>query len=154
MSFEILSDFHFPQFFSEIGSQPSRIPTPPPHKTFDFGSEEDDNESITVENSWRGDDDSDDDSVDSEMENPLKYAGAYSAEEVIRIMRDKLIRLQKLYIDQFQRLQYLLKEERRQYRMALRKVIILHFRLIFQLNDELNFASFNNEDLIFITHPF
>lgn len=105
----------------EIGSQPSRIPTPPPHKTFDFGSEEDDNESITVENTWRGDDDSDDDSVDSEMENPLKYAGAYSAEEVIRIMRDKLIRLQKLYIDQFQRLQYLLKEERRQYRMALRK---------------------------------
>ena len=88
------------------------------------------------------------------MENPLKYAGAYSAEEVIRIMRDKLIRLQKLYIDQFQRLQYLLKEERRQYRMALRKVIILHFRLIFQLNDELNFASFYNEDLIFITHPF
>ena len=88
------------------------------------------------------------------MENPLKYAGAYSAEEVIRIMRDKLIRLQKLYIDQFQRLQYLLKEERRQYRMALRKVIILHFRLIIQLNDELNFASFNNEDLIFITHPF
>ena len=88
------------------------------------------------------------------MENPLKYAGAYSAEEVIRIMRDKLIRLQKLYIDQFQRLQYLLKEERRQYRMALRKVIILHFRWVFQLNDELNFASFNNEDLIFITHPF
>ena len=61
------------------------------------------------------------------MENPLKYAGAYSAEEVIRIMRDKLIRLQKLYIDQFQRLQYLLKEERRQYRMALRKVIFCYF---------------------------
>ena len=55
------------------------------------------------------------------MENPLKHAGAYSAEEVIRIMRDKLIRLQKLYIDQFQRLQYLLKEERRQYKTALRK---------------------------------
>ena len=109
--------------FSEIGTQPepSRIPTPPPHRAFDFGSEEDEDESITVENSWRGDNDSDDDSVDSEMENPLKYAGAYSAEEVIRIMRDKLIRLQKLYIDQFQRLQYLLKEERRQYRMALRK---------------------------------
>lgn len=55
------------------------------------------------------------------MENPLKHAGAFSAEEVIRIMRDKLIRLQKLYIDQFQRLQYLLKEERRQYRVSLRK---------------------------------
>merc|ERR1719367_338626 len=31
------------------------------------------------------------------------------------MMRDKLIRLQKLYIDQFQRLQYLLREERRRY---------------------------------------
>ena len=36
-------------------------------------------------------------------------------------MRDKLIRLQKLYIDQFQRLQYLLKEERREYCHELRK---------------------------------
>lgn len=50
-----------------------------------------------------------------------RHAGAYSAEEVIRIMREKLIRLQKLYIDQFQRLQYLLREERRQYRHSLRK---------------------------------
>ena len=105
----------------EIASQPTKLPSPPPHKTFDFGSEEDSEaDSMTVENAWRGDADSDDESVDSEMENPLKHAGAYSAEEVIRIMRDKLIRLQKLYIDQFQRLQYLLKEERRQYRTALR----------------------------------
>lgn len=34
-------------------------------------------------------------------------------------MRDKLIRLQKLYIDQFQRLRYLLKEEGRKYKHAL-----------------------------------
>ena len=46
----------------------------------------------------------------------FRHAGAYTAEEVIRVMRDKLIRLQKLYIDQFQRLQYLLKEEKRTYR--------------------------------------
>ena len=76
------------------------------------------------------------------MENPLKYAGAYSAEEVIRIMRDKLIRLQKLYIDQFQRLQYLLKEERRQYRMALRKVKLEELYLNHLTN--LNFASFDH----------
>jgi len=94
----------------------------PKNTKFDFGSEDDSEvDSITVENTWRGDSDSDDDSVDSEMENPLKHAGAYSAEEVIRIMRDKLVRLQELYIDQFQRLQYLLKEERRQYKTALRK---------------------------------
>ena len=100
----------------------TKLPSPPAHKAFDFGSDEDSEvDSVTVEATWRGDSDSDDDSVDSEMENPLKHAGAYSAEEVIRIMRDKLIRLQKLYIDQFQRLQYLLKEERRQYRTALRK---------------------------------
>ena len=49
-----------------------------------------------------------------------RHAGAYTAEEIIRIMRDKLIRLQKLYIDQFQRLRYLLREERRAYRTQLR----------------------------------
>lgn len=53
------------------------------------------------------------------MDNPLKYAGAYSAEEVIRIMREKLIRLQKLYIDQFQRLRYLLKDEARKFNIRL-----------------------------------
>ena len=89
----------------EISKQPTKLPSPPAHKAFDFGSDEDSEvDSVTVEATWRGDSDSDDDSVDSEMENPLKHAGAYSAEEVIRIMRDKLIRLQKLYIDQFQRL--------------------------------------------------
>jgi len=48
-----------------------------------------------------------------------KYAGAYSAEEVIRLMREKLIRLQKLYIDQFQRLRYLLKDEARKFNIRL-----------------------------------
>ena len=46
----------------------------------------------------------------------FRHAGAYSAEEVVRIMREKLIRLQKLYIDQFQRLRYLLREEGRKYK--------------------------------------
>ncbi len=77
--------------------------------------------SATVESSWRGDGDSDADSVDSDLEDPLKHAGSYSAEEVIRLMRDKLIRLQKLYIEQFQRLQYLLREHRRRYRQRVRR---------------------------------
>ena len=88
-------------------------------------------ELITVESArWRPADDaggnradpeehSDNESLDSEMDNPLKYAGAYSAEEVIRLMREKLIRLQKLYIDQFQRLRYLLKEEARKFNIRL-----------------------------------
>lgn len=39
----------------------------------------------------------------------------YTAEEVALIMRDKLIRLQSLYIDQFKRLQHVMKEKRRKY---------------------------------------
>jgi hypothetical protein len=44
-----------------------------------------------------------------------RYAGVYTAEEVALIMRDKLIRLQSLYIDQFKRLQHIMKEKRRKY---------------------------------------
>uniref|UniRef100_A0A8C4XMP6 KAT8 regulatory NSL complex subunit 2 n=1 Tax=Falco tinnunculus TaxID=100819 RepID=A0A8C4XMP6_FALTI len=44
-----------------------------------------------------------------------KHAGVYTAEEVALIMREKLIRLQSLYIDQFKRLQHLLKEKKRRY---------------------------------------
>lgn len=39
----------------------------------------------------------------------------YTAEEVALIMREKLIRLQSLYIDQFKRLQHLLKEKKRRF---------------------------------------
>ncbi len=60
------------------------------------------------------------------IDNDSRHAGYFTSEEVIRIMRDKLIRLQKLYIDQFQRLRYLLREERRAYRMALRREQVNH----------------------------
>jgi len=83
------------------------------------GSELDsgDEDPQTLDATWNGNDDnSDAESVDSELDNPLKHAGKYSAEEVVRMMREKLIRLQKLYIDQFQRLRYLLKEEGRKYK--------------------------------------
>nr|XP_006006702.2 PREDICTED: KAT8 regulatory NSL complex subunit 2 [Latimeria chalumnae] len=72
-------------------------------------------EPTLVDQTWRGDPDSEADSIDSDQEDPLKHAGVYTAEEVALIMREKLIRLQSLYIDQFKRLQHLLKEKKRRY---------------------------------------
>lgn len=66
-------------------------------------------------------DDSDNESLHSPQEDPLKHAGIFTAEEVIYIAREKLIRLQSLYIDQFRRLQYVLKEKRRKYLLGLKK---------------------------------
>ena len=50
----------------------------------------------------------------------VRHAGVYTAEEVALIARDKMIRLQSLYIDQFKRLQHLLKEKRRKYLHSVR----------------------------------
>lgn len=59
--------------------------------------------------------DSDSESVDSNKEEPLKHAGVYAAEEVSLILRDKMLRLQSLYIEEFKRFQYLLKEKKKKY---------------------------------------
>uniref|UniRef100_A0A3B4A230 KAT8 regulatory NSL complex subunit 2 n=1 Tax=Periophthalmus magnuspinnatus TaxID=409849 RepID=A0A3B4A230_9GOBI len=77
-------------------------------------SEEEQNP-LGLDQTWRGEPDSEAESNDSEHEDPLKHAGVYTAEEVALITRDKLIRLQSLYIDQFKRLQHLLKEKKRRY---------------------------------------
>ncbi|XP_011503393.1 PREDICTED: KAT8 regulatory NSL complex subunit 2 isoform X2 [Ceratosolen solmsi marchali] len=66
-------------------------------------------------------DDSENESLHSSEEDPLRHAGVYTAEEVVYITREKLMRLQSLYIDQFKRLQYTLKEKRRKYLHALKK---------------------------------
>ncbi|MBN3310576.1 KANL2 protein, partial [Amia calva] len=76
---------------------------------------EEEQEPAVVDQTWRGDPDSEADSIDSDHEDPLKHAGVYTAEEVALITREKLIRLQSLYIDQFKRLQHLLKEKKRRY---------------------------------------
>jgi len=78
-------------------------------------SSDSESESHLVDQAWRGDVNSDAESVDSEQEDTLKHAGVYTAEEVAQITRDKLIRLQSLYIEQFKRLQHVLKEKRRKY---------------------------------------
>ncbi|XP_071580163.1 KAT8 regulatory NSL complex subunit 2 isoform X1 [Temnothorax nylanderi] len=91
-------------------------------------SSESDVEPTVVTDTLRGVylDDSDNESLHSPQEDPLninflRHAGIFTAEEVIYIAREKLIRLQSLYIDQFRRLQYVLKEKRRKYLLALKK---------------------------------
>ncbi|CAH1773528.1 unnamed protein product [Owenia fusiformis] len=83
-------------------------------RILDYASSgESDTETCLVDQAWRGDGDSDAESIDSEQEDILKHAGIYTAEEVALITRDKLIRLQSLYIDQFKRLQHVMREKRR-----------------------------------------
>lgn len=76
-----------------------------------------------VNDTYRGGilDDSDNESLYSTQEDPLRHAEIFTAEEVIYIAREKLIKLQSLYIDQFRRLQYSLRERRRKYLQALKK---------------------------------
>ncbi|XP_076229870.1 KAT8 regulatory NSL complex subunit dim gamma-tubulin 1 isoform X1 [Nomia melanderi] len=95
----------------------------------DYASSSDsDVEPTVVSDTLRGSylDDSDNESLYSAQEDPLninflRHAGIFTAEEVIYIAREKLIRLQSLYIDQFRRLQYTLKEKRRKYLHGLKK---------------------------------
>ncbi|XP_038608988.1 KAT8 regulatory NSL complex subunit 2 isoform X1 [Tachyglossus aculeatus] len=101
---------------SELGSQTPESGRSEASRILDEDSWSDgEQEPVTVDQTWRGDPDSDADSIDSDQEDPLKHAGVYTAEEVALIMREKLIRLQSLYIDQFKRLQHLLKEKKRRY---------------------------------------
>uniref|UniRef100_H3CFQ7 KAT8 regulatory NSL complex subunit 2 n=1 Tax=Tetraodon nigroviridis TaxID=99883 RepID=H3CFQ7_TETNG len=87
-------------------------------RTFDEDSlsEEEEPGPLLLDQTWRGDPESEADSIDSDHEDPFeRHAGVYTAEEVALITREKLIRLQSLYIDQFKRLQHLLKEKKRRY---------------------------------------
>ncbi|GAB1609345.1 KAT8 regulatory NSL complex subunit 2-like [Argonauta hians] len=85
-------------------------------RIIDYASSSDsDIEPPLVDQAWRGEGESDAESIDSEQDDPLKHAAIYTAEEVALILRDKLIRLQSLYIDQFKRLQHIMKERRRKY---------------------------------------
>ena len=58
---------------------------------------------------------SDADSTDSEDENPLNHAGIWTLEEVLKICKEKMVRLRFLYAQQFRRMNHHLKEERRRY---------------------------------------
>ncbi|KAG1655143.1 KAT8 regulatory NSL complex subunit 2 [Nymphon striatum] len=105
--------------------QVKNIPTPKlqSSNTMDeYQSDTDsDKDPMLVEEIFRGDIDSDPESLDSDQEDPLKHAGVCTAEEVALIARDKLVRLQSLYIDQFKRLQHVLRERRRKYLKAVKQ---------------------------------
>ncbi|KAJ7317810.1 hypothetical protein JRQ81_003972 [Phrynocephalus forsythii] len=93
---------------TDLGSQSAEASRSEASRILDEDSWSDgEQEPLTVDQTWRGDPDSEADSIDSDQEDPLKHAGVYTAEEVALIMREKLIRLQSLYIDQFKRLQHL-----------------------------------------------
>ncbi|KAL1497499.1 hypothetical protein ABEB36_008450 [Hypothenemus hampei] len=66
-------------------------------------------------------DSSDNESYDSEDGDPFKHANVYTAEEVSLLTRDKLVRLQSLYVEQYKYLTYLLKERRRKYLHSLKR---------------------------------
>ncbi|KAK9510140.1 hypothetical protein O3M35_004986 [Rhynocoris fuscipes] len=80
-------------------------------------------EPATLDNIWKGanEDSSDAESIDSQMDDHLKYAGYYTAEEVVNIAKAKLNKLQYLYQKQFDRLTHILREKRRRYLIALKK---------------------------------
>ncbi|KAG8452354.1 hypothetical protein GDO86_004236 [Hymenochirus boettgeri] len=106
---------------SELGSQIQENSRSEASRILDEDSLSDsDQDTVMVDQTWRGDLDSEADSLDSDHEDPLKHAGVYTAEEVTLNMREKLIRLQSLYIDQFKRLQRLLKEKKREYLHSLK----------------------------------
>lgn len=65
---------------------------------------------LNLENS-----ESDNDCVESCMEDPLRHAGVYTAEEIAHISRDKMLRLQALYINLLNYYRYLLKNKMRDY---------------------------------------
>ncbi|RZF35766.1 hypothetical protein LSTR_LSTR012064 [Laodelphax striatellus] len=94
------------------------------NRILDYVSESDsDVEPATLENIWKDADrdSSDAESIDSQEEDPLKHAGVYTAEEAAGIMREKLIRLKTLYVDQLKRLHHILKEKKRKYHYSLVK---------------------------------
>jgi KAT8 regulatory NSL complex subunit 2 len=90
-------------------------------KVLDCASDsESDCEQPMIDQMWRTDVDSDADSLDSDVEDPLRHAGVYTAEETALITRDKMVRLQSLYIQELKRLNHVLRERRRVYLHSIR----------------------------------
>lgn len=82
---------------------------------------EDEATSITLSEALNLDSvDSDNESPESYMDDPLRHAGVYSAEEIAHVLRDKMLRLQTLYINLLNYYRYLLKNKMRDYHNNLR----------------------------------
>lgn len=63
--------------------------------------------------------DSDTESVDNNLD-IFKHASVFTEEELTRTLRDKMIKLRRLYIEQYGHIQYILKEKRLKYIQAQR----------------------------------
>lgn len=103
--------------------EPHRV-LAPQRSILDFASDsESDSEPPNLSNTTRNYelDDSDNESVDSQSDDLLKHAGIYTTEEAAAITKEKLKKLQSLYIDQFQRLYHVLREKRRSYIHSLKR---------------------------------
>lgn len=84
--------------------------------TVKFYDVESDEEPLTLgESRPNAGGDSDADSLDNDLDDPLRHAGVFTVEEASAITREKLVRLQTLYLDQFKRLRHVLAQKRRQY---------------------------------------
>lgn len=93
-------------------------------RLLDYASDSSSDDEIpTLSSTWKSQewDNSDNESVDSQNEDLLKHAGIYTTEEATMITKQKMMRLQVLYMEQVLRLQHVLKEKRRKYLQAIRK---------------------------------
>lgn len=64
--------------------------------------------------------DSDNESAEGYMDDPLRHSGAYTAEEIAHVLRDKMLRLQTLYINLLNYYRYMLKSKMRDYYLNLK----------------------------------
>lgn len=92
-------------------------------RILDYASDSSDDEPIAMNQASREPecDVSDNESVDSQDDDPLKHAGVYTSEEAVFITKEKLNKLQGLYLDQIVRLDHLLREKRKIYLNSLKK---------------------------------
>ncbi|KAH9398318.1 KAT8 regulatory NSL complex subunit 2 [Tyrophagus putrescentiae] len=82
---------------------------------------EDEASSITLAETLNLDSvDSDNESPESYMDDPLRHAGVYTPEEIAHILRDKMLRLQTLYVNFLNYYRYLLKKKMKEYHTNLR----------------------------------
>jgi hypothetical protein len=106
----------------------------------DSDSEPSEGGNVTLDAAWSGDSESEGDSADSDMDDPLRYffshrlpefvnpfkclcrhAGVYTEEEVVAQAKESMARLQNLYVREFRSLQFKLREQRRHYLAAVKK---------------------------------
>jgi KAT8 regulatory NSL complex subunit 2 len=110
-------------------------------KILDYASDDDEGDSEsdtppTLASTFPHDNDfSDDESIDSEDEDVLKHAGIYQVEEVVKMSKEKMQKLQSLYVDQFQKLQKVLKDKRRAYLQGIKREKEIYSNIYDQYKD-------------------